>query len=395
MSTHFDVIVVGGGMVGASLTAALAQQSELKIALIEAHPPAEFTPSDPFDVRVSALTKTSESLLKQIDIWHLLNHERVCPFSDMHVWETQRSQIHFDAAEQGEASLGHIVENRNLQNAALSACRQHTNVTIFSGITPTQIDEQTLFFDNNQQLTAELIVGADGANSQLRQWKGISVTEKDYLQSGVVCTVTTEKPHQHTAWQRFLPEGPLAFLPLSDPQQCSIVWSNSTEEADLLCELDDESFKQVLEKQFEFTLGNIISVSQRFKFPLKRRHATHYVETGFAIVGDAAHTIHPLAGQGVNIGLLDAVSLADTVKAAHTKGRSIGSLNTLKKYQRQRKADNIAVQLSMDGFKYLFQQEFEPIIKLRQLGLSTINKLTPIKQLMMKAAAGKRITTPK
>lgn len=391
MSTHFDVIVVGGGMVGATLTTALAQNSSLKIALIEAYPPAEFTPSDPFDVRVSALTKTSESLLKQIGIWHLLNHQRVCPFSNMHVWETQRSQIHFDAAEQGQASLGHIVENRNLQNAALTACRQHNNVTLFTGITPTELGEQCLLFDNGQQLTADLIVGADGANSQLRQWKGIDFKGWEYNQSGIVCTVTTEKPHQHTAWQRFLPEGPLAFLPLADPHQCSIVWTNSNEEADLLSQLDDERFKSILAKQFEFTLGDIKSVTKRAQFPLKLRHATDYVATGFALVGDAAHTIHPLAGQGVNIGLLDALSLADTVKAAHDKGRNIGSLNTLKKYQRQRKADNLMVQFTMDGLKRLFQQDSSPLTKLRQFGLSTVNKLPPLKHFFMNSASQQRI----
>ena len=391
MNKHYDVVVVGGGMVGATLAVALSQPKSLNIAVIEAYPPAELSAKDNFDVRVSALTKTSEALLSKLGIWSLLQTERICPFSNMHVWETQNSQVHFDSADIGEASLGHIVENLNLQNAALKVCQQHTNIDIYTGIKPIDFRDQTLHFDNEDKLSADLVIGADGANSQLREWKNIAFKGWDYQQSGVVCTVTTEHPHQHTAWQRFLPEGPLAFLPLADPYQCSIVWTNSSEEADLLCQLDDDKFKDILGNQFDFTLGDITSVSERHQFPLKLRHATNYVDTGFAIVGDAAHTIHPLAGQGVNIGLLDAVSLAETVISAHDNGRNIASLNTLKKYQRRRKADNLIVQFTMDGFKRLFQQDLEPITGLRQFGLRTVNKIAPLKQFFMKTAASNRL----
>lgn len=391
MSQNYDVLIVGGGMVGSTLAVALSQSASLKIALVEAFPPAPLQETDPFELRVSALTKTSEALLKRLNIWPFLQAQRLSEFTGMHVWETQSSHVHFDAAEIGEASLGHIVENRNLQLAATQACAQQSNIELFNKQKPVTLNEQTLTLENGLELTADLIIAADGANSQLRQWKDISFDGWDYQQSGIVCTVTTEKPHQHTAWQRFLAEGPLAFLPLADPHQCSIVWTNSTEEAELLCKLDDDAFKDILAKQFEHTLGEIVSVSERASFPLKLRHSDHYVEPGFALVGDAAHTIHPLAGQGVNIGLLDAITLANTVKEAHSQSRNIGSLHTLQKYQRKRKADNLLVQFTMDGIKRLFNHSLAPIQAIRRFGLQTVNKTPLLKLFFMKSAAGNRL----
>ena len=249
--------------------------------------------------------------------------------------------------------------------------------------------------DDGRTLTAELVVGADGAQSPLREWAEIETHGWDYQQSAVVCTVTTEHSHQQTAWQRFLPEGPLAFLPLSDPHQCSIVWSNSTEEAELLCQLDDDIFKDTLGKAFESTLGEIQEVSKRAKFPLKLRHADHYVESGFALVGDAAHTIHPLAGQGVNIGFLDAATLAEVVLEAHGKGRKIGNLHTLNKYQRRRKGDNLVMQMTMDAFKRVFGSELEPVRWARRFGLQTVNKSALLRKLFMRQASGYRFANPK
>ncbi|MBL4768286.1 MAG: FAD-dependent monooxygenase [Rhodobacteraceae bacterium] len=238
-------------------------------------------------------------------------------------------------------------------------------------------------------------VGADGARSLLRDWANIDTHGWDYHQTAVVCTVTTELSHQYTAWQRFLPEGPLAFLPLAERHQCSIVWSNSTEEATLLCELDDKHFNRALSNAFGHKLGDLVEISERASFPLALRHADHYVETGFALVGDAAHTIHPLAGQGVNIGLLDAATLAEIVIEAHNKGRDIASLHTLKKYQRRRKADNIAMQLTMDVFKHTFGSDLSPVRWLRRFGLKTVNKSVLLRTLFMQQASGYRFANPK
>jgi 2-polyprenylphenol 6-hydroxylase len=395
MNQHYDVIIVGGGMVGATLAVALGEQSDLKIALIEAFPPSPLNEFDQPDLRVSALTRASETLLKNLEIWQQLIPSRTSQFTDMKVWETNASSLHFDSAEIGEPLLGNIVENRHLQQACLARCKQIPTIDFMCPAKPTSFAGNTLTLEDGRKLTAELVVGADGARSPLREWAEIETHGWDYQQSAVVCTVTTEHSHQQTAWQRFLPEGPLAFLPLSDPHQCSIVWSNSTEEAELLCQLDDDVFKDTLARAFENTLGEIKKVSQRASFPLKLRHADHYVESGFALVGDAAHTIHPLAGQGVNIGFLDAATLAEVVVEAHTKSREIGSLHTLNKYQRRRKGDNLAMQMTMDAFKRVFDSELEPVRWARRFGLQTVNNSILLKKLFMHQASGYRFANPK
>jgi 2-octaprenylphenol hydroxylase len=393
--THYDVIIVGGGMVGSTLAVALSQQLSLNIALIEANHLPQAIENNQYDLRVSALSSASQTLLKNLAIWPLLQAERIAAYTDMHVWETPTSQVHFDCADIGEPLLGHIVENRNIQRAAIQRCQQINNISLIYPTKPIELIEQKLVLENGQTLSADLIVAAEGANSPLRQWKNIAFEGWDYQQSAIVCTVTTEKHHQNTAWQRFLPEGPLAFLPLADPHQCSIVWTNSTEEAELLTALTDERFKSLLKRQFNNELGDIVSVSARAQFPLRRRHAKHYVEPGFALVGDAAHTIHPLAGQGVNIGLLDAASLAETVIEAHQKGRNIGSMHTLSKYQRHRKGDNMMMQLAMDGFKHLFTSDKEPLKQLRRFGLTSVDKTAWLKNLFMHNASGYRFSAPK
>ena len=390
MSQHYDVIIVGGGMVGATLATALSQQASLNIALIEAYPPQAMTADDVPDLRVSALTRASTTWLNELAIWQQLIPSRISEFTDMKVWETPANIVHFDSADIGEARLGHIIENRHLQQAGLAQCEQAQNITFLCPAKPISRTDNSLILEDGRHLTANLIIAADGANSPLREWANIKVQGWDYDQTAIVCTVTTEQPHNKTARQHFLPEGPLAFLPLAHSNQCSIVWSNSTEEAELLNQLDDDDFKLALAKAFNHQLGEVVDISQRASFPLKLRHADHYVETGFALVGDAAHTIHPLAGQGVNIGLLDAKALADIVIEAHSKGRDIGSLHTLKKYQRRRKADNIAMQLTMDLFKRGFGSELAPIRWARRFGLRTVNKHNILKKLFMHQAAGYR-----
>ena len=390
MNQDYDVIIVGGGMVGASLAVALSQSAKLNIALIEAYPAQPLSADDVPDLRVSALTRASETWLKSLSIWQQLIPSRLSVFTDMAVWETNNSIIQFDSADIGAPYLGHIVENRHIQQASLAASTLADNIDFICPAKPVSREDNSLILEDGRRLTAPLIVAADGANSPLREWAKIKVHGWDYDQTAIVCTVTTEQPHNKTARQHFLPEGPLAFLPLTQDNQCSIVWSNSTEEAELLNQLDDAEFKDTLAKAFDHKLGKITNISQRASFPLKLRHADHYVESGFALAGDAAHTIHPLAGQGVNIGLLDAKALADIVIEAHQQGRDIGSLHTLKKYQRRRKADNIAMQLTMDLFKRSFGSELAPIRWARRFGLHTVRKHTVLQKLFMRQAAGFR-----
>lgn len=395
MNTHYDVIIVGGGMVGATLAVALAEQPSLNIAIVEAYSPKPISKSDKPDLRVSALTRASETLFKNLGIWQHLIPERISQFSDMEVWETESSTLHFDSADIGEPLLGYIIENRHIQQACLTRCEQFSNITLLCPTKPSSLSKQALTLDDGRILTADLIVGADGARSPLRNWANIETHGWDYQQTAVVCTLTTGNEHQHTAWQRFLPEGPLAFLPLADPNQCSVVWSNSTEEAELLCKLNDDDFNHAISKAFGSKLGKILDISERAGFPLKLRHADHYVETGFALVGDAAHTIHPLAGQGVNIGLLDAVTLSEVVLEAHKKNRNLGSLHTLNKYQRRRKGDNLAMQMTMDAFKRVFGSELPPVRWARRFGLQTVNQHTVLQKSFMRQASGHRFSNPK
>ncbi len=394
MKLDYDVIIVGAGMVGATLAAALGTEKTLKIALIEPYAIKPISLSDPLDLRVSAISQASEHCFKNLGIWPQLIHDRLSPFTDMIVWENDNSKVHFDSADIGESHLGHLIENRHLQQACLARCQQHANIDFICPDKPIAKEGSSLTLDSGRTLNATLIVAADGAQSPLREWVGIESKGWDYDQHGIVCTVTTERPHQHTARQRFLPEGPLAFLPLPDPHQCSIVWSNSTEEAALLMQLADEDFKLVLAKAFNHQLGEILNVSPRASFPLKRRHAERYIEPGFALVGDAAHTIHPLAGQGVNIGILDAATLAEIVIETHRKGRDIGSLHMLSKYQRRRKGDNLAIQFTMDAFKRVFGSDNPAIRLARQCGFRAVNNSTFLKNSFMHQASGQRFANP-
>ncbi|MFT7235512.1 MAG: 2-octaprenylphenol hydroxylase [Methylophagaceae bacterium] len=394
MSQHYDVIIVGAGMVGSSLAVALSTEKKLKIALIE---PVELKPiaeSDPADMRVSAVSQASEQLLKNLNIWPHFIQSRLSPFTDMIVWETQSSKVHFNSADIGEPHLGHLVENRHIQQACLSECQQQSNITLICPDKPASKNGNAITLENGQTLTADLIIAADGAQSPLRDWAGIDSKGWDYHQHGLVCTVTTQHPHQQTARQRFLPEGPLAFLPLANSHQCSIVWSNSSEQAELLKKLSDDEFKDTIAKAFEHQLGDIVELSSRVSFPLKCRHADHYVESGFALVGDAAHTIHPLAGQGVNIGFLDAATLAEVVIQAHQKGRKIGSLHTLNKYQRQRKGDNLTIQLTMDVFKRVFGSHNPAVRLARQSGFKLVNNNDFLRRCFMQQASGQRFANP-
>ena len=394
---HYDVLIVGGGMVGYALACALGNTS-LRVALIESNAADHQWPDDSFDLRVSAITHASQNFLNDIGVWPSIATDRMSAYQEMHVWDAGgNGHIHFDCADIGEPNLGHIIENRVITRALSQHASQLDNLQIYCPNQPRtlQLDETTakLQLADGQWLDTTLLVGADGGQSWVRQQVAIDVEVRDYQQTAVVANVTTERSHQQTAWQRFLPTGPLAFLPLTDNANpanhiSSIVWSTDPEQAEQLCEMDEASFKTELETAFEAKLGKILSVGPRARFPIRGQHASHYVKPHLALIGDAAHTIHPLAGQGVNLGFADAQCLAHTIISAHDSHKPIGSFKTLRRFERSRRGDNLLMLEAMGIFKQLFSNNAPGLRELRNVGLNLTDRISPIKQFFMAKALG-------
>jgi len=390
------MIIVGGGMVGATLACALGGSS-LKIAVIEAHKSDFDWPEGSHDIRVSALTHASQHIFENIGAWDSMLQDGAEAYNKMHVWDaTGQGQIHFDSIDVGQANLGHIIENRIIQKAVQTRLADFDNIDLFMPVklAAMEINDSAdnswgarVMTSDGVELTTSLLVGADGANSWVRKQADISLSSWAYHQTAVVCNVTTSESHQDTCWQQFMPEGPLAFLPLADGQS-SIVWSTSEEKAQSLLEMDEQHFNEELQMAFGSTLGRIQLNSERGGFPLRLRHANQYVKEHLALIGDAAHTVHPLAGQGVNLGLLDAVVLAEEILQALENKRPIGALSILRRYERRRKSDNMAMLAAMDGFKRLFSNNITPLRLLRNSGLNIADKFNPVKKLMIKRAMG-------
>lgn len=390
-ANHYDVIIVGAGMVGATLACRLAG-SGMQVAIVDASQPAMSWAEEGYDIRVSAITRASQQIFAAEGIWPYMLQERVTPYRDMHVWDAGGSgAIHFDSAEIGEAELGHIIENRVIVRAAHQRMAELDNISLFAPVKGQSIDYQQeqaiLTLEDGTELHARLIIAADGGRSWVRQQAGIAVKGWDYDQVALVTWVRTGQSHRATAWQRFLTTGPLAFLPLPD-EVSSIVWSNSADEVKRLLALDEKAFATELAEAFQHTLGDVTEVGPRAAFPLRTFETMHYVQPRLALVGDAAHTIHPLAGQGVNLGLADADSLAQVILDAVHEKKDIGSMKVLRRYERWRRADNRTMLLSMDGFKRLFSTD-QPVLRwLRNTGLSVTDRLGPVKHMIMRQAMG-------
>lgn len=392
MTQHqFDVIVVGAGMVGAALALALGRH-DFKVALVDAHAPQLEWSQDGYDIRVSAITRASQQVFESLDAWSVMQAERISPYRDMHVWDAGGDGvIHFDSAEIGEADLGHIIENRVILKGLHHRLAEQKNISVFWPRQSTKLDlnasQARLTLEDGTELHARLLVGADGARSWVRQQAGISVKGWDYDQVALVTWVKPEKFHQETAWQRFLATGPLAFLPLTEGY-CSIVWSTSPAHASQLQAMESDRFAQELQAAFENKLGAIEAVGPRAMFPLRSFETQHYILPRLALVGDAAHTIHPLAGQGVNLGLADMASLVQVLIEAQQQQRDIGSEKILRRYERWRRADNRSMLLAMDGFKRLFSTDQSLLRWARNLGLNLTDRSLPIKRLIMQQALG-------
>lgn len=383
-------------MVGAALACALAQR-DFSVALLEAREPAfDWDPAG-HDLRVSAITRASQRLLQNLGAWQAMLDERATPYQQMHVWDRAGfGEIHFDAADLAEPDLGHIVENRVIVRALwelLEDSRTEVLVPVRLAALDLSDGGAVLALDDGRTLNAGLVVGADGARSQVRELAGIESRGQPYDQHAVVATVRAELGNRSTAWQRFMRDGPLALLPL-EQDLFSIVWSTSPNEAERLCALPEDEFNTLLTGASESRLGRLTLQGARAAFPLRLQHAEQYVLPGLALVGDAAHVIHPLAGQGVNLGFLDAGALVDALIAGRERGRMPGALATLRRYERTRKGHNTATQLAMDAFKHLFSNDSSVLSLARNLGLGAAGRLTPLRRLFERVALGQGLELP-
>lgn len=396
---NFDIAIVGGGNVGLTLALALAKNTDLSIAIFEASDVSHPFNADEYHYRVSAVALASSRIFESLGVWDAMQAMRVSPFTSTHVWEsTSNAQLDFSCNDISQPLLGHIVENNVMQNALLAKLADYPQIQLLKPITlqplRTQEDSVLLTDDGGNSYHARLIVAADGARSWVRGQVGIPVERDDYDQKAIVATVETDLPHQKCARQVFLPSGPLAFLPLAESRMSSIVWSLPTEQAEELKDVDLESFRQQLEEAFAGQLGSIKAISKRYTFPLIRQQATSYVKDHVALVGDAAHVMHPLAGQGVNLGLLDAASLAEVIADAHRAGKDYADFKTLRRYERWRRADNLALMTGVDIIKHFFASENPTVKTARAVGISMVNRLTVLKNIFTRYAVGSRDDLP-
>jgi 2-octaprenyl-3-methyl-6-methoxy-1,4-benzoquinol hydroxylase/2-octaprenylphenol hydroxylase len=385
-----DVVVAGGGMAGAAAALALAHEG-LAVAVVEAHAPTSWRREDEVDLRVVALAPSSAQLLDQLGLWSTITDARVGPYRHMHVWDAESgAALDFDAADLQRDTLGWIVENNLIRHALWQALESSgvrrlcpARVTAFAA----DAEGIRVTLEDGATLDARLLVAADGARSPLRALAGIDTRGRDYAQRGVVAHVRTERPHAHTAWQRFLPGGPVALLPLADGR-CSIVWTLPEDQARQVLELDDTGFRDAVGAATDFHLGPILETSPRAAFPLQLQLATRYHAQRMVLLGDAAHVVHPLAGQGVNLGLRDVIELRDALAAAHAAGRDTGAETVLRRYARRRRSADTLDARSFDALERVFALHYPSMAALRGLGIRSLDRLTPVKRLLARHAAG-------
>jgi 2-octaprenylphenol hydroxylase len=389
----FDLAVVGAGLVGAAFAAAAARAG-FRVALLEAQAPRPAAPDADLDLRVSALSRASETLLRGLGAWDAVAAQRRCAYERMVVWdaadEGRRSEVRFDAADLGEPDLGHIVENLALQTAlwraaeaAGAALRAPATVSGFEA----GARSATLRLANGTVVGSKLVVAADGAGSPLRTLAGLGVQGEDYDQHAVVAHLRSVDAHRNTAWQRFQPGGPLALLPLSDGR-VSIVWSTAPDHAAELLALDDAAFGAAVTDGSGARLGRLSAASPRARFPLRRQHAERYAGDRVVLIGDAAHVVHPLAGQGVNLGFQDAVALLAALEHARASGDDPGETATLRRFERARRGANAAMLAVTDGFKRLFGDQRSAVAAVRDAGMQAFDRAGPAKRAVMRQALG-------
>lgn len=381
-----DITIIGGGIVGAAVCCALAEVG-FSIRLLEPSIP-DFKVGVDYDLRVSAISKASQKFLDKLDVWSLIESTRVSPYRQMRVWEeNSQAAVHFDSAEISEPHLGYIVENELIRQTLFEKISTYPNVSVQTKVDIAWTDFSpaiaNIALQSGDVLSSKLVIGADGANSKVRDWVGVEVLQKHTGHHGLVANVMLDKSHQQTAWQKFLKTGPIAFLPLADGS-CSIVWStNQQHVADLMAMSENAFLSAVNVVVGDAPFSPILGVSQRLAFPLIERHAKRYYQHNVVLIGDAAHTVHPLAGQGVNLGLADAKALAETLIL---NKKDFNRPHVLTEYARSRRLNNVLMLQSMRAFKEIFATNNKTLGALRGAGMLLFNKSHVAKKLAMKAA---------
>jgi 2-octaprenylphenol hydroxylase len=393
-----DIIVVGCGIAGATAAIALAQNTSLQILILDSKPLIPTWQENKFDSRVNAISPAAQRIFQQLDVWSAITAKRISPFKKMQIYDgAGNGKLHFNCRDIHTPEMGFIVEENAIKESLWEKLRTLPNIRLLAPVELAALTEHKDYIElvtsDKQCFHARLLIAADGGLSWIREQANIELNTHQYHHEAIVCTVRTQKPHQQTAWQRFLTTGILAFLPLPDAHASSIVWSTTQAHANTLRTLDDEAFKQALTQAFAH-LGEVTEVSPRVSFNLQMRHTRQYVKARMALIGDAAHTIHPLAGQGVNLGLLDAASLTEVVLQAIAKKRDFASLSTLRRYERWRKAENAAMLGFVGAIKDLFGNETAAVKSIRNLGLNMINNVQSIKNFFANYAAGNRSHMP-
>ena len=403
MRTGFHIVVIGGGMVGACVAALAASNShfaDLRIAVLEPQPPALPPPDagDDIDLRVSAVSRASERVLSEIGAWQLLPRQHVCAYDDMIVWDAEgkprgSGSIHFSASESGEPNLGYIVENRRVLWSIYDCPAFRNRVTLLRGELAGlefEDDHAAAVLTDGRRIEAALLIGSDGSGSLSRKLAGIETSGWDYEQRAFVTHVRTEYPHARTAWQRFLPDGPIAYLPLADGRS-SIVWTTTPAHAEKLVSDDSEQVAKELMLALDGALGRVELAGPRGQFPLRLIHAKNYCRERFVLVGDAAHSIHPLAGQGVNLGFLDSAALIEVLADELDRGlapSALGERRVLRRYERWRKSENAVALGLVDGLNKLFGSRADTLGWARRTGLSMLDGSMLAKRFLMGRALG-------